>query len=43
MVSSVTESLMQSRTPRWARIFMPLQSPIQHVLERRDEYGHSGF
>ncbi len=43
MVSSVTESLMQSRLPMWARIFLPLPSPTQHVLEGRDEHGHSGF
>ncbi len=43
MVSSVTESLMQSRLPMWARIFMPLPSPTQHALEGRDDYGLSGF
>lgn len=43
MVSSVTETLMQSRLPMWARIFRPLPSPTQHVLEGRDDHEHSGF
>lgn len=43
MVSSVTESLVQARTPMWARIFLPLPSPDLHTLEGRDEYDHSGF
>lgn len=43
MVSSVTESLMQSRLPMWARIFVPLPSPALPPLERRDHHDHSGF
>ncbi len=43
MVSSVTESLMQSRLPMWARIIRPLPSPTLRTLEGRDEHGHSGF
>lgn len=45
MVSSVIESLMQSRTPRWARIFLPLPSLATEAeaQERRDEYDHAGF
>ena len=39
MVSSVTESLLQARIPRWAPIFLPLPSLATYAEERRDQYG----
>ncbi len=41
MVSSVTESLMQVRSPMWALTFL-LPPFVTHTPERRDHYGQSG-
>ncbi|MGY3861939.1 hypothetical protein ACW5WN_10070 [Aeromonas lacus] len=38
MVSSVTESLMQARSPMWAIIFLRPQSLASEAQERRDQY-----
>ncbi len=39
MVSSVTESLMQARSPMWALIFQLPPSLVTKKQERRAQYG----